>query len=773
MRKYVNRFLMVAGLLAFFATAGCKSSGKDELTLVKIIPEPVKIDYADKILTIGKGIDVVSKDPALSFSRTYLIGQIKKLPGYAFLPEKDDSAVKVVLKLDGRIEQAEGYILEIDKNITISGKTKNGVLYGIQSLLQILQQAPASSEGLDVPRLKITDYPRFAYRGMHLDVSRHFFGIDFIKKYIDLIAMHKMNTFHWHLTDDQGWRIEIRKYPKLTEVGAWRVDHEDLPWNERPDQKEGEKATYGGYYTQEQIRNIVSYAAERGITIIPEIEMPGHSAAAIAAYPELSCQGKQIGVTSGGIAKVNILCAGKDQTFQFMQDVLTEVMELFPSKYIHIGGDEAWKSEWKKCPLCQKRMKDEGLANEEELQSYFIKRIDDFLTSRGRTLVGWDEILQGGLAKNATVMSWRGESGGIKAAQMKHNVIMTPVDYCYFDYYQSLNKDIEPLAFNGYIPLSKVYNYEPVPAELDSAEAKYVLGAQGNVWTEYMPTEKVAEYRVLPRMTALSEVLWSPKEKRNETDFISRLQPFLDWLSENNYNFHIPAPEGMMSKMIFIDSVRVKLVNPWPFARIRYTLDGSDPSVSSDLYEKPFTVKGNLILKACVFLKDGRHGLIKTSTINKVEPILPYSIDTTDLQPGLSYNYYEIAINSVGEIKKHHPKSRGVMDGVGLPAEHRQEVFAADFNGYFYVPRTGVYTFALSSDDGSQFYLGEHLTIDHDGPHGPSAEFGQIALQKGYYPIYLGYFDGGGGNSLTLQMKSDGGEMTDIPQDQFFHKKQE
>ncbi len=660
---------------------------------------------------------------------------------------------------------------KLGKQISISGKTKNGVINGIQSLLQILLEADETSGGLEIPQLTINDHPRFKYRGMHLDVSRYFFDVDFIKKYIDLLVMHKMNTFHWHLTDDQGWRIEIKKYPKLTEVGAWRVDHEDLPWNERPDQKKDEKATYGGYYTQDQVREVVAYAADRGITIIPEIEMPGHSAATIAAYPEYSCRGKQTTVPSGGRTEINILCAGKDETFTFLQDVLTEVMDLFPSKYIHIGGDEAFKREWEKCPLCQKRINEEGLANEHELQSYFIQRIDHFLTSKGRALLGWDEILEGGLAENATVMSWRGEAGGIKAAQMSHDVVMTPTGYCYFDYYQSTDTDLEPLAFNGYISLSKVYNYEPVPAELTADEANYVLGAQGNAWSEYMPTGKMVEYRVLPRMTALSEVLWSPKEARDEADFLTRLEPFLSWLKLKDYTYHIPSPGGILPEMIFIDSARVELTSPWPFGSVLYTLDGSEPTSDSPLFTEAFSVSGDAVVKAGLFLPDGEHGLIKTARFNKVEPMEPSPVDTTTLKQGLAYRYYEAPISTVEAIKKLSPKSSGVMEQVGLPQEHRLEVFAADLTGYFYAPETKVYTFALTSDDGSRFYLADQLVVDHDGYHGPSTAYGQIALSKGFYPIHIGYFDGGGGNSLKLQLTGVDGSLQDVPAIQLFYLK--
>jgi len=760
--KIYSIFLLV--VMLFFAA--CQPSGNT--AEIKIIPKPVSLTPTGKSLVIDKGVRIETSDSDLAFAAGYLKAQMQQLTPAIWLTP-GESGVKIQLEIDDTINENEGYKLDIGDKIVLAGKTRNGVIHGIQSLLQILEQGKLTDDGLVIPTVDIVDYPRFAYRGMHLDVSRHFFGVDFVEKYIDLIAMHKMNTFHWHLSDDQGWRIEIKRYPKLTEVGAWRVDHEGLPWNERPAKKPGEKATYGGFYTQEQIKDVVAYAAERGITIIPEIDIPGHSAAAIAAYPELSCRDAQIGVASGGKAEVSIVCGGKDSVIEFYKNVLTEVMALFPSKYIHIGGDEAWKAEWEKCPLCQKRIKEKDLKDEHGLQSYFIQQLDDFLVSKGRAMIGWDEILEGGLAKNATVMSWRGESGGIKSAQMGHDVIMTPVDYCYFDYYQSPDKDLEPLAFNGLITLDKVYNYEPIPAELTEDESKYVLGAQGNMWSEWMPTGDMVEYRALPRMTALSEVLWSPKESRNEADFISRLEPFLDWLTDTEYNFHIPTPQGIFNKMIFMDSAKVDLQNSWPFATMHYTLDGSEPTTESPVYTEPLSVSKTTTLKAAIFMKDGRHGPVKIALFEKAAPIDAFDVDTTKLEPGLNYAYYEKAISRVGQMKNHKPKSTGVVNGVEFPEEAREGLFALSLSGYFYAPETAVYTFALTSDDGSQLFLGDSLIVDHDGYHGPTIKYGQIALKKGYYPIYLGYFDGGGGYSLDLKVKQGDGQMSELPEELVKH----
>jgi hexosaminidase len=434
----------------------------------------------------------------------------------------------------------EGYQLTVvPEGLQLEGATPTGVFYGVVTLLQLIQTDSETDERY-LPTCKIVDQPRFRYRGMHLDVCRHFQPAEFVKKYLDLLAMHKMNRFHWHLTEDQGWRIEIKKYPKLQEISAWR--DETLIGHARHDKPHKfDGIPHGGYYTQEEIREIVEYAAARHITIIPEIEMPGHSLAALAAYPHLACtEGPFEVAKTWGVFK-DVYCAGNEATFEFLEDVLTETMALFPSEYIHVGGDECPKDRWKECEKSQARIKAEGLADEHELQSYFIQRIEKFLNDNGRKLIGWDEILEGGLAPNATVMSWRGEKGGIEAAKAGHDVVMTPGKPCYFDHYQSEDTENEPLAIGGLNTLASVYAYEPVPAELSADEAKHVLGAQGNVWTEYMKTGDHIEYMVLPRLCALSEVVWSEKiSDRDYEGFLTRLEPHLEALESKGYNYREP-----------------------------------------------------------------------------------------------------------------------------------------------------------------------------------------------------------------------------------------
>lgn len=496
--------------------------------------------------------------------------------------------------------KTEGYKLSIqDDRIFLNANTTAGIFYGFQTLWQMLTAEP----GNRLSCVEITDYPRFAWRGLHLDVSRHFMPVEFIYKYIDYIALHKMNVFHWHLVDDQGWRIEIKKYPKLTEVGAWRVDREDRHWDIRPLAQKGEKATYGGFYTQQQVKDIVAYAQKRQVTIVPEIEMPAHVMSALAAYPEYSCNGKNLGVAPGGVWPITqIYCAGNDATFGFLEEILSEVMELFPSTFIHIGGDEADKTEWKTCPKCQQRMKAEGLKDEHELQSYFIERIEKFLNSQGRRLIGWDEILEGGLAPQATVMSWRGEQGGIEAAKMGHNVVMTPGSHCYFDHYQG-DPSLEPLAIGGYTTLKKVYQYEPVPAELNENEARFVLGAQANVWTEYMPDGKQVEYMIFPRLSALAEVVWSPKQSRDWPGFSRRMETQYQRYKRVEANFSTSAYQVTSSAVPDMENKTVKVAlstEAWN-AQIRYTTDGSEPVASSTVYSEPFEIKKTSTVKAAVY----------------------------------------------------------------------------------------------------------------------------------------------------------------------------
>ena len=508
---------------------------------INITPKPTQILLGNEgeQFILDKNTVIELGNNHLSSSLNYLNDYLRKYYGFKLSHEKagkqsTNNVIFLDITTNEEIQKDKYYLTVTSHKISINSKSEEGIFYGIQSLLQLLpaQLNNASATGYAIPLVSIMDYPRFAYRGMHLDVCRHFFPPSFIKKYIDYLAIHKFNYFHWHLTEDQGWRIEIKKYPLLTSVGGYRNGTiiGRYPGTGNDNQR------YGGYYSQKEIRDIVKYAAERYITIIPEIDMPGHASSAIAAYPDLSCfpaestkvspqcawngptTGKQVQQTWGVFE--DVFCPS-EFTFKFMENVLDEVMQLFPSSYIHIGGDECPKTAWKRSPFCQNLIKSKALKDEHGLQSYFIQRISKYVNSKGRKIIGWDEILEGGLAPNATVMSWRGEDGGIAAAKQKHNVIMTPQYACYFDHAQTKNDD--SVTIGGYLPLEKVYAYEPVPPKLNTEEANHILGAQGNMWTEYMANTQKVEYMLFPRMTALSEVLWSSKENRDWKSFEKRL----------------------------------------------------------------------------------------------------------------------------------------------------------------------------------------------------------------------------------------------------------
>ena len=500
-----------------------------------IIPTPTEQTINNGYMEIKNSPEIIT-DYEFNSAATLLKDALKKL---GFSSEKKTKN-KVKFSLNKSLNDEE-YFLRINSNeIAIESSTETGAIYGFQSLNQLMS-LNLSNGVIKLQNQVIKDSPRFKYRGMHLDVGRHMYPVDFIKKYIDGLAMLKFNNFHWHLTEDQGWRIEIEKYPELNNIGSFRdstlIGHyTDKPW-------QFDKTRYGGYYTKKEIKEVVRYAEGRGINVIPEIEMPGHSQAAVSSYPEFGCTGEQVGVAPlWGVFK-EIYCS-KNETFDFLEEIIDEVVELFPGKYIHIGGDEAPKTNWKACGNCQNVINREELKDEHELQSYFITRMEKYINSKGKQIIGWDEILEGGLAPNATVMSWRGVSGGIEAAKMNHEVIMTPNATCYLDHYQAKDTTNEPLAIGGYTPIEEIYNYEPIPDELDGSLHKYIIGAQGNVWTEYMKTSDHVEYMVFPRIFALSEVVWA-ENRPSFDDFKSKvigMYPVLDKM-DINYSKHLERLE--------------------------------------------------------------------------------------------------------------------------------------------------------------------------------------------------------------------------------------
>jgi hexosaminidase len=684
---------------------------------------------------------------------------------------------------------AEAYELEVTtRSVELSASSLPGIFYGLGTLSQLipgLDGAPGSpAAGLNVapdpgrttglarsvsfpwaiPAVEIEDVPRFPYRGMHLDVGRHFFPVPFLKRYLDLLAAYKMNVFHWHLTEDQGWRMEILRYPRLTEVGSCRAE---TILEKNFDPYIGDGIPYCGHYTQDEIREVVAYARDRFITVIPEIEMPGHSVAALAAYPELACTPGPFQVhTVWGVTR-DIFCPS-EQTFTFLEGVLEEVMELFPSPYIHIGGDEAPKDRWRESEVAQEVIRREGLADEEELQSWFVRRVEAYLNAKGRSIIGWDEILEGGLAPNATVMSWRGTAGGIEAARAGHDVIMTPTSHVYFDYYQG-DPLQEPLGIGGFSPLERVYAFEPVPEELSPAEARHILGAQANLWTEYIKTPEHAEYMLLPRMLALAEVVWSPAGRRSWNGFTRRLPPHLARLDAAGINYRIPDVMGLEEdRLVLEDSVRVELGAPAPGGTIVFTLDGADPGPTSPRYQDPFTIpmrEAGTEVAARVILEDGRASAVRRARFTRSHFVPPVSLPWDRRGQGLAVEGFRGWFTSVDAMAGGEPlpDTHFALPRVALPKDAPAEGFGLRFTGYIRVPRAGIYTFILSSDDGSRLTIGDRVVVDHDGPHAMSERTGQVALHRGWHPLEVLYFQSAGGKDLLLEVEGPGVTRREVP----------
>ncbi len=513
---------------------------------LNVIPHPQSVTEGKGFFNINETTSIVAT-PGAEMLAKYLAELIRPATGYKLSVRSNNIEVmpqnSIYLQLyrnKGR-NNPEAYTLKVTpESILIIASDLQGIFYGIQTVRQLLPAEIESKQKIEnfrwsVPSVEIKDFPRFQWRGMHLDVCRHMFPVEFIKQYIDVMAMYKLNTFHWHLTEDQGWRIEIKKYPKLAEIASKR-DSTPIP----ADRSKSDGKPYGGYYTQEQVKEIVAYAADRFITVVPEIEMPGHSVAALTAYPELGCTGGPYKVRTTWGVEEDVYCAGNEQTFEFLENVMNEVLELFPSRVIHIGGDECPKTRWHECPKCQKRMKDNNLPDEHALQSYFITRMEKYLNSKGRVIIGWDEILEGGLAPNAMVMSWRGTEGGLAAARQNHYVVMSPNSHCYFDHYQSKDQSKEPPAIGGFLPLDKVYSYNPVPDELTAKQRKYIKGVQANLWTEYIPTVEQAQYMAYPRELALAEVAWTAENLKSYQRFLNTLKTELKRLDLLKVNYRNP-----------------------------------------------------------------------------------------------------------------------------------------------------------------------------------------------------------------------------------------
>lgn len=781
MKKLLATFC--AGMALCFLASCAEPQGevKSYNQGINIIPTPQSLVQQDGFFRLNSHTAITAVSPEAKTIAEFFAAKMRTSTGLDIqVAEKGN----ILLSLDSSLDvpNDEGYSLEVSKDaVKVVAKTTQGLFYGMQSFLQLLPaeiESPSKVNGIawQAPAVSIKDAPRFGYRGIMLDPCRHFMPAENVKKYIDVLSLFKINRIHWHLTDDQGWRIEIKKYPKLTEIGSKRID--------------GEGTEYGGYYTQEEIKDIVKYAADHFITVVPELELPGHEMAAIAAYPNLSCKGEP-GTPRiiWGVEDI-VMCPGKEDMFTFLQDVIDEMVLLFPSEYFHIGGDECPKTSWKNCPLCQKRIKAEGLkadgkhSAEEKLQSYVIQRMEKYLETKGKKIIGWDEILEGGLAPSATVMSWRGEEGGIAAALMDHTVIMTPGgNGMYLDAYQGDPK-IEPVTIGGYTLLEKTYSYNPIPDTLAAmGKSDYILGVQGNTWSEYMYDEAKRDYMIFPRILAVAEIGWTNLDRKDYKDFERRIENAYVRLDGHTINYHIPLPEqpnGSCNFVAFTDKASLEFKTTRPIKMV-YTLDGSEPTPASTAYTAPIEISETTTLKIASVLPSGKMSPIRTIQVEK-QSLAPAK-EVAQTTPGLNMEVTDGMYLNVKELEaaKKETKKSVIKDlkeirSVVETSESMRGVnqYAAVATGYVNIPEDGVY---FISSDLEEVWIDGKLLVNNGGEVKRfSRHDNSVALAKGLHEIkavFLGHIIGGwpsnwNDGSIKLR-KSDAAEFTAITPEMLCH----
>ena len=755
-------------LLLAFAAGVCLSACATHDPKISIVPYPNHLEPGHGTFAVkGEGVVCDSRaDERTQRAVAEFAAQLAKTSGgenpVTVADELPASGIRFVL--DQTLPE-EGYRLDVTpKGVEVRASRFPGFFYAVQSLRQMLPAAvygtePAPGEEWVLPCVSIEDAPRFAYRGMHLDVARHFFSVEEVKRYLDVMAIHKLNRFHWHLTDDQGWRIEIKKYPELTTVGSIRKKTMI-----RKEWDNYDNTPYGGYYTQDEIRDIVAYAADRAITVIPEIDLPGHMLSALTAYPELGCTGGPYEVWGRWGVADDVLCPGQEKTFEFLEDVLDEVVGLFPSELIHIGGDECPKVRWEKCPRCQARIRQLGLRDkdgytaEHYLQGYVTDRIGKYLAERGRRIIGWDEILEGQAPSDAIVMSWRGSAGGIKAAKLGHDVIMTPNSHFYFDYYQSPDADTEPFGIGGCVTIDKVYSFDPM-ADLTPGQQAHILGVQANLWTEYIASDDHLEYMLLPRLAALSEVQWCQPGVKDWVRFRDGFR--MDRIySQMGYAFakHIFGIKGSYAVDPQKGAVVMTLTTQGD-APIHYTLDGSEPDETSALYAGPVVVDRSLTLKARGFKPGAAPS--RTLTLQAEKAVFRKGLSGAGaaMRPGVAYACYEGVFSHVDEIRRGKLVASGTMPEPSIADAPQEDHFGYIFNGWIRIPERGVWEFMTKSDDGSVLVIGDRKVVDNDGSHASVMATGRVALEAGLHPYTLLYFEDYEGQDLSWGWRAPGAAL--------------
>ncbi|HYF69272.1 MAG TPA: family 20 glycosylhydrolase [Ohtaekwangia sp.] len=734
---------------------------------VAIIPLPLKVEAKGGSFMINAEtmIESIGDDHIKEVAR-YLKEMISAASTFelSVATSGNTTGQKIILQQNDTGSE-EGYSLKITENeVRISAAMAAGMFHGVQTLRQLLppgiENKNNATSGWQLPVLEIEDEPQYAWRGMHLDVSRHFFSVEFLKTFIDRLALYKFNKLHLHLTDDQGWRLQIKQYPELTDKGAWRtLNNQDSVCIERaktnPDfllpeeffQVKDGKKMYGGFYTQEEMKAVIKYASERHVAIVPEIDMPGHMNAAILSNPELTC------VDKSGWGKLFTipLCPCEEPTYAFVENVLKEVAEIFPGEFIHIGADEVDESSWLKSPTCQTLMKEKGYTTTKELHGYFVNRVNAIVKSLGKRTIGWDELVDSGLADTSiTVMNWRAwvKDAPQQAVSRGHELIMSPVSHHYFDY--------EP----DHTTLQRVYEYDPI-AGLNKGNA--VIGMQANIWTEWIPTVSRLDYMTMPRMIALAENAW--RKTKDWNDFSNRIASHYARLDTMNIHYRLPDITGIKEHNVFIDSTTIALYNPAGITAVHYTTDGSEPTMESQRYTKRLVTDSSLTLKLLTLGHKGRPGNRYTIRYEKQSYQEAVAVEKT--KSGLHCRYYEGEYSSVSEISEKDLKHETHVTQIMFPSQTNSNRFALTYSGLIEVHSDGIYTFYLSSDDGSTLQIGERMVINHDGFHGNVEKSGQIALRKGLHPFLLRYFDGGGGKDLTLLFEGPGIEKKIVPESAF------
>jgi hexosaminidase len=724
-------------------------------------------------LVAGEGSFIITGKTNIVTAKEFIseAGELNKLMlkalGKRLLIAKSNKPQSIKLVYDAALTAPEAYKLNISKSqLTIAAKDLAGVFHAIETIRQLLPvsiEQGTISKRLVLPVVTIEDQPAYAWRGMHLDVSRHFFSVAYLKKFIDRMALYKMNKLHLHLTDDQGWRIEIKKYPKLTEEGAWRTyNNQDSACMKRakdnPDfiidkehiiQRDG-KTLYGGFYTQQEMKGVVAYATARHIDIIPEIDMPGHMMAAINSYPFLTCNGEN----SWGKLFTKPICPGNETTYEFAQNVFSEIMDIFPSKYIHIGGDEVDRTDWAKSDSCKILMQREGIKDLPALQSYFINRMEKFFNSKDRKLIGWDEIIEGGISPTAIIMYWRTwvPDAPVKAVKNGNTVIMTPGEPLYFDN--------QPDQYS----IDRVYHFNPIPKVLNAEEAKSIIGAQANIWTEMIPSERRADYMYMPRLTALAEMLWTNQSDKYDS-YLKRLVKQYSRMDAMQINYRLPDLPGLLNEYVFTDEGKLSISKPLPGLTIRYTTDGSLPDTKSPELPSPLSIKQSELVKVAAFTPNGTRGDVYNLNYTRQQMLGP--VKASPPKPGLVCSYYKAAFKQTALMQNAKVDSIFTTNTIAVPATVKAPSFGISYKGYIDVPSDGIYSFYLTCDDGGVLKIGPTVTVNNDGNHSAQEKSGQVALKMGLHPFALDFIEGGGGFKLILKYSLNGSAPQDIPAEWF------